>query len=179
MVMVIGCLTQTGCVTNTLTTATIRNTPIKAPTLVPMPLTADIEVSKERVKHIMKFDSSELMSQASMKQKIKGELLFQSGGDLLLEPRFIITRKATAQDLDIDVTVDAFVGKYKNFRMATLEDIKSGNHLASLPVSPAVKAPLPAEPQQKKPSVGAVVGATFLSLILVGGLVGLIAVASE
>lgn len=83
---------------------------------------ADMNVSKNRVSHTFqwKWDPLSTVSLADKKKSAAAELLIEQGGDVLVEPQYVITRRGIFRGGEI--TVSGYPATYSDFRSMTQAD---------------------------------------------------------
>lgn len=83
---------------------------------------ADMNVSKNRVSHTFqwKWDPLSTVSLADKKRSAAAELLIEQGGDVLVEPQYVIKRRGIFRGGEI--TVSGYPATYRDFRSMTQAD---------------------------------------------------------
>jgi hypothetical protein len=114
------CLAMSGCAATQSSNSysAVYAAKVSPVTITPLPILVDVDVSEKRIPHKISIPYTPLISHKELREQAMGELLFQSGGDILLEPRYDIKQT----DKEFEVLLSGFVGKYSNFRQAKLTD---------------------------------------------------------
>lgn len=83
---------------------------------------ADVNVSKERVSHTYNWnwDPLSTISLSDKKKSAAAELLNEQGGDVLVEPQYVVKRRGVFRGGEI--TVSGYPATYRNFRSMTQSD---------------------------------------------------------
>ena len=97
----------------------VRTTKVDNHGVAVMPVMADLVVDSERSFTKLKAPNGMLTSLDDLKRKATGKLLVTSGADVVIGPQYIITKERDT----IEVAVRGYLGRYNNFRNATLGDL--------------------------------------------------------
>jgi len=101
---------------STLKTNTVKESDISGPTVIQKPVVADLDVSDKKVTGTYTTSSKNTVTYA--KQMAINEALKPSNADVLIEPRYEITKSFRK----IEVTVTGYPATYKNFRPMETSD---------------------------------------------------------
>lgn len=92
-----------------------------------LPMTSQLNVSETKVSAIVKVGKNDLKkSKKMMEDWAVSEALKQTGGDILLEPRYEYNYK---NNVLVSVTVSGYPATFSNFRPMTKEDAETINKL--------------------------------------------------